>query len=459
MSDRRPTQAYATLEDYHRFVEAHGEIDYIDAAFVDMNGILRGKRLPRSEAEKIFAGGVQMPRSITFFDITGMNEDVVGMGFTDGDPDAGSRPLAGTLVPVPWHEQPLAQVLMSMVEPNGEPIDLEPRAVLQRVLRRFTDMGLAPMVACELEFYLFDYERDAYGKPRIVTNPITEQPIDANNLYSLAELDCFMPLIDAIDRAAMVQHVPASGATTELGPGQYEINLKHEPDVCSATDHAVMLRHLILATARKHGYRASFMAKPLVESTGNGMHVHCSVMDRDGTNIFDNGTEEGSDALRFAIGGLQALLGPSMALFAPNVNSFRRFEANSFVPVNGSWGYNNRSVAFRVPSGEPKARRLEHRVAGADANPYLVVAAILAGIHYGLTQELDPGAPSVGNACDIMDVALPETLRLALGQLRGSAPMRNYLGDRYVDVYAEAKLLELTKFQSVITRLEYDWYL
>jgi glutamine synthetase len=253
--------------------------------------------------------------------------------------------------------------------------------------------------------------------------------------------------------------VPASGATAEFAPGQYEINLKHEDDVVLAGDHAIMLRHLIGTVSRKHNFLASFMAKPFVNQTGNGMHVHCSVLDEEGRNIFDNGTDEGSTRLRHAIGGLQATLPDAMAIFAPNLNSYRRFGPNLFVPVNGSWGYNNRSVAFRVPNGAPDSRRIEHRVSGADANPYLVLAAILAGIHYGIVNEIDPGDPAEGNACEDVDEGLPLYLPSALKRFRNSPVMREYLTEHYVDVYAETKILEYEKFQQAISPLEYDWYL
>ena len=160
-----------------------------------------------------------------------------------------------------------------------------------------------------------------------------------------------------------------------------------------------------------------------------------------------------------AIGGLQATLGEAMAFFAPNLNSYRRFEPNLFVPVNGAWGYNNRSVAFRVPAGSHSAMRVEHRVSGADANPYLVLAAILAGIHYGIVNEIDPGDPAEGNACDSMDESIPFYLPSALKRLRNSTVLREYFGDQYVDVYAETKMLEFDKFQRAISPLEYDWYL
>ncbi|HUD51501.1 glutamine synthetase family protein [Parvibaculum sp.] len=461
MSDREKPRSNgrASLAEFKAFLAERGEIDYLDAVFVDMCGTVRGKRFPIEEAEKVFTSGVHMPKSVYFFDVTGVNEDILGMGFSDGDPDGQAFPVSGSIVPVPWASMKQAQVLMTMQDRDGTPLNLEPRVILANVVAKLAELGLHAVTACEFEFYVLDRERDRKGLPQAPINPATGQRETANEVYGITELDGFMSLLKDIDDAAAEQGVPASGATAEFAPGQYEINLNHEHDAIRAGDHAIMLRHLIGAIARKHNFIASFMAKPFVGQAGNGLHVHCSVLDEQGKNIFDNGTDEGSVKLRHAIGGLQATLGEAMAFFAPNLNSYRRFEPNLFVPVNGAWGYNNRSVAFRVPAGSHSAMRVEHRVSGADANPYLVLAAILAGIHYGIVNEIDPGAPAEGNACDSMDESIPFYLPSALKRLRNSTILREYFGDQYVDVYAETKMLEFDKFQHAISPLEYDWYL
>ncbi|MGB5949743.1 MAG: glutamine synthetase family protein [Parvibaculum sp.] len=446
------------MAEFKAFLAEHGDIDYLDAVFVDMCGTMRGKRFPIEEAEKVFTSGVHMPKSLYFFDVTGVNEDILGMGFSDGDPDGQAFPISGSIVPVPWASMKQAQVMMSMQDDDG-PLTLEPRVVLANVAARLAELGLHAVTACEFEFYVLDRDRDKRGLPQPPINPATGQRETANEVYGITELDGFMSLLKDIDDAAAAQGVPASGATAEFAPGQYEINLNHEADVVRAGDHAVMLRHLIGAIARKHNFIASFMAKPFVGQAGNGLHVHCSVLDEMGRNIFDDGSDEGSVKLRHAIGGLQATLGEAMPFFAPNLNSYRRFEPNLFVPVNRAWGYNNRSVAFRVPAGAPSAQRIEHRVSGADANPYLVLAAILAGIHYGIVNEIDPGPAAEGNACDVVDEGIPFYLPSALKRLRNSTIMREYFGDQYVDVYAETKMLEFDKFQRAISPLEYDWYL
>lgn len=449
----------ATLADWKAFLAEKGPVDYLDAVFVDICGTIRGKRFPVSEAEKVFTSGIQMPRSLYFLDVTGVNEDIHGMGFSDGDPDSLSWPVKGTLQLVPWADQPHAQVFMTMFEEDGAPCELEPRNVLKRVLARFQEKGWQPVVAAEFEFYLLDPQPGEEGEPLPPINPATGEREYGNELYGITELDGFSALLKDIDEFAIEQNVPATAATAEFAPGQYEINLRHESDVLAAADHAVMLRHLISAAARKHGFRASFMAKPYADQTGNGCHMHVSLLDKDGRNLFDNGGPEGSQELLHAIGGLQALLDQSMAIFAPNLNAYRRFAANLFVPVNGAWGYNNRSVAFRVPASEPEARRIEHRVAGADINPYLALAAILAGIFHGIENRIDPGEPAEGNASENMDDDIPFYVPSALKRMRNSAVLRDYFSDAYVDVYTEVKMREYEKFHSHISTLEYEWYL
>ena len=449
----------ASLAEWKAFLAKNGPVEYLDAVFVDMCGKVRGKRLPGSDCEKVFTSGIQIPKSLYFLDITGVNDDIYGMGVSDGDPDGQAWPISGTIALVPWGKGKHAQVFMGMVDEKEAPFWIEPRNVLQGVLDRFTELGLRPVVAAEFEFYLMDPQPGEDGIPQAPLNPRSGQRETANEVYSMSGLDSYSDLMSTITRYSAAQNIPASAATAEFAPGQFEVNLNHEDDVLKAGDHAVMLRHLIWAAAREHGYRASFMAKPFLDQTGSGCHMHVSVLDAEGRNIFNDGSDQGSEALLHAIGGLQQTMAGSMALLAPNVNAFRRFEANNFVPVNGQWGYNNRSVAFRVPTGSASARRVEHRVAGADVNPYLLFAVVLAGIHHGLSKKIDPGAPFANNASETADPRLPRTVPASLEALRGSDVLRDYLGSRYVDVYTRVKELEFEKLYETISDKEYQWYL
>ncbi len=256
-----------------------------------------------------------------------------------------------------------------------------------------------------------------------------------------------------------MQRVPVSGTSSEYAPGQFEINLHHQADARLAADHAVFLKQIVKCAARASGFEATFMAKPYADRIGSGLHIHASILDADGRNIFDNGTAEGSERLRHAIGGLQALMPESMALFAPAINSYRRFEPDMFAPVNRRWGVNNRSAGLRIPVGPGSGRRVEHRVAGADANPYLAAAAVLAGLHYGLERKLDPGPPATGNVSREPDLALPFTLDEALARLKDGITISNYLGEETVALYGETKRLEAQRFRKIVSAAEYDWYL
>ncbi|MBO6541765.1 MAG: glutamine synthetase [Alphaproteobacteria bacterium] len=448
----------ATLADWEAFCAANPDIAYLDAVFSDQMGTVRGKRLPVAEADKIFTQGLQVPVSVYFLDATGVNEDVLGRGFSDGDPDGTMFPLADTLARVPWAEDQ-AQVLMTMEMPQGGECDIEPRNVLKRVKSRLAASGINAVTAVEFEFYLFDNEADEEGLPQPPINPKTGERETANQVFGLDALEGFSDLLRDIDEFSTCLNVPASAAVAEFAPGQYEINLNHVDDVMKAGDHGILLRYLISAAARQHSFYASFMAKPYLDETGSGCHIHASMLDDKGVNIFDNGDEDGTDLLRYAIGGLRALLPASMAILAPNVNSYRRFGPNMFVPVNGAWGYNNRSVAFRVPMGSTDARRVEHRIAGADVNPYLALAVVLAGIHYGIENQIDPGEPTTDNASGFVDPELPLTMRRALEVFSESEIMRDYLGDTFVNMYAETRRLEYEKFLRIISTREYEWYL
>ncbi len=442
-----------------RLLKAHPEVTQVDAFLADMNGVPRGKRFPVHEAGKIWDSGVQLPFCLYFLDVTGEDLDPGGRSEARGDPDGNAFPVTGTLVPVPWASEPTAQVLLTMPEQKNEPCLVDPRQLLARLLARFAKRGLAPMVAVELEFYLMDRKRGALGEPLPPISPATGEPDSSRQLYSIGGLDIYADVVRDVAAAAMLQHVPASTAIAENSPGQFEINLHHDADAVRACDHAVLLRRIIKSVAPKHGFSASFMAKPYLDRAGSGMHVHCSLVDAKGRNAFDGGGEKGTALLRHAIGGLGATTAEAMALLAPSVNSYRRYRPGSLVPMGTTWGYNNRSVAFRVPTGSPKARRIEHRIAGADANPYLAVAAILAGMLHGIEHKIDPGAPATTDVSGKIDRWMPFQWHEAIATLRKAKILPDYLGADYLALYADAKAAELAKFANALSPREHEWYL
>ena len=346
-----------------------------------------------------------------------------------------------------------------MQDEDGGPFFADPRAVLGTVLQRFEAMGLTPVVALELEFYLIDPEPDAAGRPQPPRSLVTGQRETATQVYGMNELDDYAGLMDEITRIAHIQDVPASTAVAEYAPGQYEVNLKHVSDAVRAADHAVLLKRLVRRAASGVGPEATFMAKPYPDQSGSGMHMHVSLLDRAGDNVFAGHDPSGSETLRWAIGGLVDTMGQSLALLAPNMNSYRRFQPDSFVPLAPTWGYNNRTVALRIPAGDARATRIEHRVAGADANPYLVTAAVLAGIHHGITRRLEPPPPVEGDAVRQCARELPAGWLHAIEAFEAGDVTSEYLGEDFKKVYAASRRFERESFAAIITPLEYEWYL
>ncbi len=453
----RPAFIAGAKAEFDALLRAHPHIKFVDAVLADIGGTLRGKRLPASESAKLFDSGMQIPHSVYLMDSRGEMMNPFGRGYGDGDPDGTAWPVPGTIARV-WNE-PRAQMLMSLRDETGAPDPCEPRAALERVLERFAEWKLTPVAALELEFYLIDAARDASGAPCPPVSPRDNIRDASPAVYGIDALDRYAGFLSALNEAAEAQRIPLSATSKEYAPGQFEANLKHQADALRAADHAVFLKQIVKAAARSNGFDATFMAKIYPGQVGSGLHIHLSMLDETGRNIFDDGSEAGSQRLRHALGGMQALMGESMALFAPNVNSYRRFQPDMFAPVNRKWGVNNRSAGLRIPAGPTEARRIEHRVSGADANPYFALAAVLAGAHHGLVRNCDPGAPAQGNVSREPDPGLSVTLDDALAKLETAAVLPSYLGEQTLALYRETKRIEAARVRRAISAAEYAWYL
>jgi glutamine synthetase len=250
-------------------------------------------------------------------------------------------------------------------------------------------------------------------------------------------------------------------AISEYGPGQMELTLKYRADPLRVADDVVLYKRLVKQAARRHAMLATFMAKPFADAAGNGLHLHVSVGDASGANIFASPAGAPNAPLLHAIGGLKAALAESFAIFAPNANSYRRFRAGSFAPVAASWGIDNRTTSFRVTAGPPEGRHIEHRIAGADANPYLALAALLAGVHHGLKNRIDPGPPVVGDgyAPAASQPALPGDWFAAVATLEQGSILPAYLGAATIAMFASVKRTEQQRYMAVVPPLDHDWYL
>jgi len=442
-----------------RFLAKHPEIQGIDVLIPDLSGILRGKRLARETLPKLYSEGIRMPGGVFALEATGDSVVESGLIWDEGEQDRICRAVPGTLVPMPWSERPLGQVLATMTDHDGSPFYGDSRAILAGVLERFERDGLKPCIAIELEFYLLDREPDGDGRPQPPVSPITGRRDRKVQVLTLTDLSDYEHIFAAIDSGAALQTLPIEGTIKEAAPAQYEVNLRYCENAIAAVDHGLMLKRLVKGVAERHGMAATFMAKPYPDHAGSGLHIHVSLLDREGRNLFDDGGERGTEALRHAVAGVLATMRDAQAIFAPNANSYRRFQESTYAPTAPLWGYNNRTTAIRIPAGPGKARRIEHRVAGADANVHLVAAAVLAGIHHGLGQRLDPGAPVQGNGYAVAAEPLPRDWADALKTFDGSAFIAEYFGARFQRLYSAVRNAERRRFDAVVTPTEHDWYL
>ncbi len=379
----------------HDWLRNNPHIRAVHVAATDLNGQPRGKRLPFHRADKALAGGIRFPLSALNLDIRG--EDILDspLVLETGDRDGVLRPTGRGLVPMPWLDTPSALLPVWMSHDDGAPFAGDPRHALDRVAGRYRERGLTPVVAVEMEFFLID---DSGEKPQVPPSPRSGRRRQAGEILSLRALERFDPFFTALYDACEAMDIPADAAISEAGPGQFEINLVHRADALRAADDAWLFKMLVKGMARRHGLAASFMAKPHEDRAGSGMHVHFSVLDNQGRNIFDDGSAQGSDRLGHAIAGcLRAMAGSTLA-FAPHENSYARMVPGAHAPTGICWAHENRTAALRVPGGDPAARRIEHRVAGADVNPYLVIAAVLGAALNGIEDACPPPAPVTGNA-------------------------------------------------------------
>ncbi|MBT8062195.1 MAG: glutamine synthetase family protein [Gammaproteobacteria bacterium] len=441
------------------FLKAHPETRFLDAFAPDINGVLRGKRVQAEEFEKLFVGGSNYCAASTLMNVRGEAPENVKYGAHDGDPDIRSIGVVDSLKPVPWASLPTAQCLLELEEFDGTPYPLDPRNVLRQSLAKLADLDLHPVMATELEFYLVDYDGDTFvpRMPKIAGSDWEQVGVQFASFDDLDDVEPFLVDLDAFCR---IQDIPAGAALSEYSPGQFEVNLNHVDDPVLACDHALLLKRAVKAAAKKNGLSATFMAKPFAEHAGSGLHMHISLLDGDGKNVFSGqGEDDFSDTLRHAIGGLRDVMPESMAIFAPNANSYRRYAPGWYVPASPNWGPNHRDLALRIPISSQKNRRVEHRVSGADANPHLVAAAIFAGIHHGISGQLDPG-PMTEEKADIdYKVTLPVRWPLALNAFEAGSILPHYLGQEYHRVFGVVKREESDRFHSEITDRDYEWYL
>jgi glutamine synthetase len=449
-------------EEAGRFLDDHPDIRAIQLLLTDPSGIARGKIIDRGELGALYAHGRNVAGSILGLDITGEDVEATGLVWSNGDADLLCHPVPGSLRPAPWLSR-TGQVMLSMYELDGRPAAADPRHALARAVARLASLGFTAVVACELEFYLLrkvDGQLVPAGSGA-VTRLNERDRIDA---YGVARLDELAPVFTEVFDAARAQDLPVGTLMSEYAPGQYEITLRHRADALVAVDEAVTFKRLVKGVAARHGLIASFMAKPFTARAGSGAHLHVSLADEAGLNLFAAEDPAGTALLGRAIAGLRDTAAESLLIFAPNGNSYRRFQCESYAPVAASWGINNRSVSLRIPAGPAHSRHVEHRFCGADANLYLAMATVLAGVERGIRLELDPGPPVVGNgyrASDDPDPAyvLPRTWADALTAAHRSAFLVEALGADFLKVFLAIKEQEYARYAAEVTTTDLQWYL
>jgi glutamine synthetase len=451
----------STLDECRTFLAAHPDIDSIDVILTDSHGIGRGKIIRRHELEALYSSGRSMPVSIFGVDVCGEDVEETGLVLSDGDADRKCWPVPGTLGVLEHAEPRRGQVLITMQDLDGAPFMADPRQVLFQHVKAAEAQGFNPMGAFEVEFYLLDKTPGPDGERQLVSYPLTGRRSDGYNTYAVDDLDEMSPLFSAIYKGAEALKLPLETLISEYAPGQYEFTLRYG-DLMTAADHLVMTKRLIRSVARRFGAEACFMAKPFGQWAGNGMHLHLSLADVKGENLFaDPGEGQYALLMLQAIAGLKTTLAETMIILAPFANSWRRFASMVYSPASSSWGVNNRTVAFRIPNTGPKARHFEHRVPGVDANPYLVAAVTLAGALKGIKEKADPGSPVTGNGYEGEKGAtgdLPRDWLHAIEIGEASAFLREALGPLLHKGFIAMKKAEYMRLANEVSDVEWRLY-
>jgi glutamine synthetase len=428
-------------------------ITEIECLLSDIAGIPRGKILP---AEKFIRGtadgALRLPESVLVQTVTGDYPDNVWSIVDPVSRDVRMVPDAASMRLVPWYDEPTAQVICDVTDHDGAANEIAPRQVLKRVLRAYAERGWRPIVAPELEFYLtqINDDPDYPLQPPIGRSRRAETGRQAYGIEATNEFD---PVFEDVYDWCEVQEIDIDTLTHEQGVAQMEINFNHG-DPLDLADQTFLFKRTLRQAALKHGIYATFMAKPLQAEPGSAMHIHQSVVDAaTGDNLFADPDGRNSRLFLAHVAGLQRYLPASMPLLAPNVNSYRRLRRHSDAPINTHWGWENRTVGLRVPESGRADRRVENRVAGADANPYLAIAGTLACGFVGMVDMLEPTDPLETSAYRRAQT-LPRQMPDGLAKLNASRPLKEVLGERFVEVLLAVREAEHEAYQTVISSWE-----
>jgi glutamine synthetase len=424
----------------------------IECLVPDLTGVARGKILPREKFTE--DRGMRLPEIVVAMGVTGEfpEEGPYYDVISPNDLDMHLQPDPSTVRIVPWATDPTAQVIHDCYDRHGKLVPYAPRSVLRRICELYDAEGWSPVVAPELEFYLVarNTDPDIPLKPPIGRSGRAETSRQA---YSIDAVNEFDPLFEDVYDYCEKMELNVDTLIHEVGAGQMEINFFHDAPLGLA-DEVFFFKRTVREAAMRHDMFATFMAKPIAGEPGSAMHVHQSIVNKaSGKNIFSNADGTASKEFYWYIGGLQKYIPGCMALFAPYVNSYRRLVRSNAAPINIQWGTDNRTVGIRSPIATPAARRIENRVIGADANPYVALAATLACGYLGMKNKIEPTPECKGDAY-LGAFELPRSLIEALTMLRNETALHDVLGKEFVTVYTEVKEIEHAEFMKVISPWE-----
>jgi len=434
------------LEEIENYLRRYPNTRHVEICLHDLNGHVRGKRIDIACLKNVVQGSY-FPLSIYAMSLDGEVIEETGLGKSIGEPDFLCKPILGSLQPCALNPESNAQLFLTMKDDHYKDCQVEPRNILRKILKNLHDQNFFPCIAAELEFYLFDKKHD-----------INSDQVYLNQCFDVNAHDKYQEVLDEIERISILQGIPITGLVSESSSGQYEINIQHSDDILKLCDQIMMLKRTIKQVAAKYELHASFLAKPDMHKAGSGMHFHMSILNQYKQNIFSQENHDlPSQQLLKAISGLILLLPSSMAVLAPNVNSFRRFKVGNHVPLEANWGVNNRNVAIRIPCSDTENQRLEYRVAGADCNPYLTVAIIFIGALHGLTQDLE--IPKQATQIKYKDEQLflstnqPDALEL----FQSNVILQKYIGKKFIELWCTVKRAEHQHIYNQITLIEQRW--
>jgi glutamine synthetase len=450
---RNGTSMDLDIENFEDWLSTQ-KIDEVECLVPDMSGIARGKILPAGKFVRgVHSRGLRVPESVFVQTVTGEYSDdedpEVG---TDEDPDVYLQADLSTMRLVPWYDEPTAQVICDAFYRDDQPVEVSSRHVLRRVLQLYEERGWQPIVAPELEFFLVQINTDP-DLPLLPPVGKSGRPETGRQSYGIDAVNEFDPIFEDVYDFCEKQEIDIDTLTHEAGSAQMEINFNHGNPLLLA-DQVFLFKRTVRQAALKHKVYATFMAKPLENEPGSSMHIHQSVVDKEsGRNLFADRRGKDTALFRSHVAGLQRYLPAVMPLLAPNVNSYRRLQRYSDAPINVQWGVDNRSVGLRVPFDNPENRRIENRIAGADANPYLAIAASLACGYVGMVERMKPSNQITGSGYTRAHT-LPRNMHDALARFTASKMMRPILGEKFMRAVSLVKRTELEAYTRVISSWE-----